>query len=365
MNSAEMPAFVHGGNIYAEKSPHGSWLDYSANINPLGLPDSVKKSILEHIDGLVHYPDPEGRDLKQAISARYGVDDRQVVLGNGAAELFYVYFHAKRPKRVLLPVPSFSEYEKAARCCGSEVIYFYLDEADDFQVDVDKLAQAMQGCDAVILGNPNNPTGQLLPKEALIKLTEMAADCQVDVLVDESFLDFRQDRAAYSVVELAEQYPNLVVISSLTKLFAIPGLRLGYGVCIAELARLFEYHKDTWNVNLLAQAAGVAALADEEYIAKTRRNTERTLAEMEAMLQHISGVKVYQPAVNFVLLQLKKPCLTSKKLQDGMKQHGILIRDCSNYPGLNDKYIRLAIRDSESNRQVIGILAKCLRDCCR
>lgn len=364
MSSADMPAFAHGGNIYAEKSPHGSWLDYSANINPLGLPDNVKKSILACIDGLVHYPDPEGRDLKQAVSARYGIDDRQIVLGNGAAELFYVYFHAKRPKRVLLPVPSFGEYEKAARCCGSEVIYFYLDEIDDFQVDIAKLAHAMQGCDAIILGNPNNPTGQLLKKEALVKLTEMAAACRVDVLVDESFLDFRQDRAAYSVVELAGQYPNLVVISSLTKMFAIPGLRLGYGVCSRELARLFEYHKDTWNVNLLAQVAGVAALADDEYIAKTRRNTERTLAEMEAMLQHISGVKVYPPAVNFVLLQLKRPCITSKKLQEGMKKNGILIRDCSNYPGLGDKYIRLAIRDSESNRQVIGILAKCLIDCC-
>lgn len=364
MNSADMPAFAHGGNIYAEKSPHGSWLDYSANINPLGLPDTVKKSILAHIDGLVHYPDPEGRDLKQAISARYGVDDRQLVLGNGAAELFYVYFHARRPKRVLLPVPSFSEYEKAARCCGSEVVYFYLDEIDDFQIDMSKLARAMQGCDAIILGNPNNPTGQLLKKEVLIKLTEMAADSQADVLADESFLDFRQDRAEYSVVELAGKYPNLVVISSLTKMFAIPGLRLGYGVCSTEMARLLEYHKDTWNVNLLAQVAGAAALADDEYIAKTQLNTRKTLDEMEAMLQHIAGVKVYPPAVNFVLLQLKQPCITSKRLQEGMKKNGILIRDCSNYPGLNDKYIRLAIRDSESNRKVIDILDKCLRDYC-
>ena len=364
MNSTDMPAFVHGGNIYAEKSPHGSWLDYSANINPLGLPESVKKSILEHIDGLVHYPDPEGRELKQAISAHYGVDGRQVVLGNGAAELFYVYFHAKRPQRVLLPVPSFSEYEKAARCCGSEVVYFYLDEADDFQLDVDKLAHAMKGCDAVILGNPNNPTGQLLPKEAVIRLTEAAAGCRADVIVDESFLDFRQDREQYSVVELAGQYPNLLAISSLTKMFAIPGLRLGYGICSSELVQAMEYHKDAWNVNLLAQAAGIAALADEEYIAKTRLNTRKTLGEMEAMLQHISGVEAYPPAVNFVLLKLKHPCITSKKLQAGMKKNGILIRDCSNYPGLNDKYVRLAIRDSESNRQVVGILAKCLDDCC-
>ena len=165
MNSADIPAFTHGGNIYAEKSPRGSWLDYSANINPLGLPESVKKTILEHVDGLVHYPDPEGRDLKQAISAHYGVKENQVILGNGAAELFYVYFHSRRPKRVLLPVPSFSEYEKSARCCGAEIQYFYLQEAENFQLDIEGLGKALGDCDTLILGNPNNPTGQLISKD--------------------------------------------------------------------------------------------------------------------------------------------------------------------------------------------------------
>ena len=169
MNSADIPAFTHGGNIYAEKSPRGSWLDYSANINPLGLPESVKKTILEHIDGLVHYPDPEGRDLKQAISAHYGVKENQVILGNGAAELFYVYFHTKQPRQVLLPVPSFSEYEKAARCCGAEIQYFYLQEAENFQLDIEGLGKALRDCDTLILGNPNNPTGQLISKDDLVR----------------------------------------------------------------------------------------------------------------------------------------------------------------------------------------------------
>lgn len=365
MNSADIPAFTHGGNIYAEKSPRGSWLDYSANINPLGLPDSVKKAILEHLDGLVHYPDPEGRDLKQAISAHYGVDSKQVILGNGAAELFYVYFHTKQPRQVLLPVPSFSEYEKAARCCGAEIKYFYLQDGDNFQFDMEKLGGALKGCDTLILGNPNNPTGQLISKDDLLKLVEKAADCHVDIIVDESFLDFRQDRYKYSLVQLAGQYDNLLVISSLTKMFAIPGLRLGYGICNEEAVKLLEYHKDTWNVNLLAQAAGVVALSDKAYVAKTRQHTQQTVEEMEAMLQAIHGIKVYHPSVNFVLLRLEQPHINSKVLQKKMKQEGVLIRDCSNYPGLNDKYIRLAIRDGETNREVAAVLNKCLQELCR
>ena len=362
MNSADIPAFTHGGNIYAEKSPCGRWLDYSANINPLGLPESVKKSILKHIDGLVHYPDPEGRDLKQAISAHYGVDSRQVILGNGAAELFYVYFHSKRPKRVLLPVPSFSEYEKAARCCGAEIKYFYLQEAEYFQLDIEGLGKDLGDCDTLILGNPNNPTGQLISKADLLKLVEKAADCNVDIIVDESFLDFRQDRDKYSLVQLAGQYGNLMVISSLTKMFAIPGLRLGYGICQSQRVEVMEYHKDTWNVNLLAQKAGAAALADKEYIEKTREATANNIRDMYDLLRKIKGIKVFAPAVNFILVKLERSQLSSGELQRRMKKHGVLIRDCSNYPGLNDKYIRLAIRDEDTNREVAAILSRCLQD---
>lgn len=361
MNSADIPAFSHGGNIYAEKSPRGSWLDYSANINPLGLPESVKKTILEHVDGLVHYPDPEGRNLKQAISAHYGVKEKQVILGNGAAELFYVYFHSRRPKRVLLPVPSFSEYEKSARCCGAEIQYFYLQEAENFQLDIEGLGKALGDCDTLILGNPNNPTGQLISKDDLVKLVEKAADCNVDIIVDESFLDFRQDRDKYSLVQLAGEYGNLLVISSLTKMFAIPGLRLGYGICHSQRVKVMEYHKDTWNVNLLAQKAGAAALADKEYIEKTRNNTKKNISDMYNLLGEIKDIKVFEPAVNFILVKLEQSQLSSGELQTRMKKYGVLIRDCSNYPGLNDKYIRLAIRDGESNREVAAILNKCLQ----
>ena len=179
--------------------------------------------------------------------------------------------------------------------------------------------------------------------------------------MDESFLDFRQDRDKYSLVQLAGEYGNLLVISSLTKMFAIPGLRLGYGICQSQRVEVMEYHKDTWNVNLLAQKAGAAALADKAYIEKTRENTQNNIRDMYNLLREIKGIKVYEPAVNFILLKLERFQLTSRELQTRMKKHGVLIRDCSNYPGLNDKYIRLAIRDAETNREVADILNKCLQ----
>ncbi len=360
LNKDKGKQFCHGGDIYSEESPLGHWLDYSANINPLGMTDSVKNSIMASIDGLVHYPDPKGRELKQAISARYDIPVENIILGNGAAELFYVYFHAIRPGRVLLPVPSFSEYEKAAQCCGAQVDYFFLKEEEDFQVNLSQLAEAMKGYDAVILGNPNNPTGQLLEAEVLENFIVRAKELGVQILVDESFLDFLADREHYAVDKLVLKYHNLLVITSLTKFFAIPGLRLGFGLASADMVERLEFHKDVWNVNSLAQAAGKAALSDKEFMAKSIYHTADTVAQMTAELKKLKGIKVFTPSVNFVLVDIAKAGLSSRQLVSAMRSRGILIRDCSSYPGLGDNFVRLAIRGREENLQVLQTLAECL-----
>ena len=362
MNKDKGKQFCHGGDIYSGASPLGRWLDYSANINPLGMADSVKNSIMASIDGLVHYPDPQGRELKQAISARYDIPVKNIILGNGAAELFYVYFHAMRPGRVLLPVPSFSEYEKAARCCGAQVNYFFLQEEENFQVNLSRLAEAMAGYDALILGNPNNPTGQLLEAGDLEKFIARAQELKVQVIVDESFLDFLADREKYAVDRLVLEYANLLVVTSLTKFFAIPGLRLGFGLAPADMVEELEFHKDVWNVNSLAQAAGKAALADREFMARTISHTAETMAEMTEALGRINNIKVFSPSVNFVLLDIAASGMSSGELTAAMRKKGILIRDCSSYPGLGNTFVRLAIRGREENRQVLEALAKCLEN---
>lgn len=358
--SNKMEAFVHGGNIYDTEGKGQQWLDFSANINPLGMPATVKQAIKRNLDELVHYPDPQGRLLKRSIADWHRVDREQVVLGNGAAELFYVYFHFLRPKRVLLPVPSFSEYEKAARAAGAEVKYFYLKAEEEFRLNFVKLVKEMQGCQAVVLGNPNNPTGTLWQKAELKAMLAAAAELNVTVMVDESFLGFLQDQDAYSVADLAGSYSNLIVISSLTKVLAIPGLRLGYGIANEALVESLEFQKDTWNVNSLAQAAGAAGLADKQFFRQTWQHTAETAAHIYRCLSGIPDLKVYKPAVNFVLLGLRACGVTSMELTRRMREQGILIRDCSNYPGLDEYYVRVAVRGVEENNRMIAALSYCL-----
>lgn len=362
LNSVKLQKFVHGGDIYSADSPLGYWLDFSANINPLGLADSVKKAIMEHIDGLVHYPDPKGRALKQAIADCCGVPVESVVLGNGAAELFYVYFHAERPAEVLLPVPSFSEYERAAHCSGAAIRYFFLREEQSFHLDFAELAEAVESCRTVVLGNPNNPTGELLSREAVEDFVSCAAEQGVDVIVDESFLDFRQDKHLYTVCDLTGKYANLLVISSMTKAFAIPGIRLGYAIAGKRMVSLLEAHKDTWNVNSLAQAAGIAALSDTSYREQTLSYTGAAAEKMYRELRDFSRLMVYRPTVNFVLINIEGYGMTSEDLTAGMKHRGILVRDCSNYPGLDNRFVRVAVRSSGENSIMLEALRECLGD---
>ena len=341
--------FAHGGNIYDAAPGGGAWLDFSANINPMGLSQKVRQAIENGVENLVHYPDPEARALKQAIADHYGVPRENIVLGNGGAELFYVFFHAARPKRALLPVPSFSEYERAALSAGAEVVYLPLHEDNSFVFDEREILPQMRAGDCLILGNPNNPTGQLVKADALKRMVDEACRKRVRVLLDESFIDFRLDACDYTVHSFVGTYDNLIVVQSLTKFFAIPGLRLGFAVAAPKLVETLEAAKDPWNTNLLAQAAGVAALSDGEY---QRRTLEWLEPEREFLFRSLSdfgGIKAYQPTVNFILLRLSPDWGSSSVFCERMKEKRILIRNCSNYPGLDDTYVRVAVKTRKEN----------------
>ena len=350
--------FVHGGNIYDGNPARGEWLDFSANINPLGLSASVRQAIEKGIPHLVHYPDPFARVLKRAISEHYSVPVDGIVLGNGGAELFYVLFHAVRPQRVLLPVPSFSEYERAALSAGAEVVYVPLREEEDFRVDEKTLCTQMQTGDCLIFGTPNNPTGRRIEPKVLAHILKEAQRSDVLVVVDESFMDFCADAAKVTARSLVAQYENLVVVQSLTKFFAIPGLRLGFAVASKLLAERMDNAKDPWNTNLLAQNAGLAALADEEY---QRRTLAWLGVEREFLFRALSaldGVKAYPPAVNFILLRLAPSWGNSSAFCARIRKEGILLRDCSNYPGLDDTFVRVAVRKREENERLLELFRR-------
>lgn len=350
-----MKKFEHGGNIYQENSEK-EWLDFSANINPLGLADNVQQKLQAEIASVVNYPEPYGKKLKQAIAVHYNISADEIIAGNGASELLYLFFQTERPRRVLIPVPTFSEYERAALSARCKVNYFSLAAENDFRFDWNKLIGVLPVTDCIILGNPNNPTGTLITRNELVHLLEEMRGSKTWLVVDESFIDFLQYDTRYTVRDLVKEYPNLLVIQSLTKFFALPGLRLGFGVGSPELIERLEQGKDVWSVNLLAQKAGIAALTAKEYQQKSRQFVIDESRWLYKELSNIEGVKPIQPSVNFILSNIKASGKISSEVANKMREYGILIRDCANYPGLDDSYIRVAVRSRTENCKLIEAL---------
>lgn len=348
--------YEHGGNVY-EKCPTGeAWLDFSANINPLGLSPRVKEAVLSHIDGIVNYPDPEARALKAAIASFYDVPQENIVLGNGAAELFYCFFYIVRPRRLLLPVPSFSEYERAARAAGVKVVYLPLLKKHGFSLDLEAAIRQLSEEDVILLCSPNNPTGRLWERRDLHVLLEKAEERGAHVMMDESFLDFRKDGERYTSRHLTKEYPHLFVVQSMTKFFALPGLRLGFGIAEPNLCRRLENGKDVWNVNLLAQAAGVAALSDTAYQEAARSFVCSEKKFLAAELAKLPRVEVFAPSVNFILFHLQQGKGFLRQLLMALRERGILLRDCSNYSGLDGAYLRAAVRSRADNERLLEAL---------
>ncbi len=345
-----MERYEHGGQIYDAAGRAGAWLDFSANINPLGLSKKILQTLSDNLRGVVNYPDPQAAELKCAISNKYKVQEKNLVLLNGAAEFFYLYLNTTRPERVIIPVPSFSEYERAARAAQCEVKFFYTCAEENFSVNVDKLlAEIKSPSDCVIIGRPNNPTGNFISAEKILRLAEFA-----NVLVDESFIDFLEAESLKKFVS-----EKISVAQSLTKIFAIPGLRLGFAVVEENLASRLNFSKDVWNVNFLAQKAGVAALSDEEFLIKTRAWLATEQKFFIEQLQNLRGIKIFPPTVNFVLMKFNSVERAEKVLTD-LRREKILLRSCANFAGLDAAYLRSAIRSRKENLLLLDALKKIL-----
>lgn len=342
-----MERYEHGGQVYDAAGKVSDWLDFSANINPLGLSDRILQALVENLRGVVNYPDPNATELKRAISQRYDVPERNLILLNGAAEFFYLYLNAMRPNRVVIPVPSFSEYERAAHAAGCNVKHVVTSAADSFALDVERLRADLTSADCMILGRPNNPTGNLIAAEDVLRLAEVAS-----VIVDESFIDFLDVESVRKFVS-----KKITVVQSLTKIFAIPGLRLGFAVAAESLARRLNLSKDVWNVNFLAQKAGVAALADEDFLRRTRTWLEVERAFFVEQLSNLRGVTVFPPTVNFVLFKHER----AEEILSSLRQERILLRSCANFTGLDGTYLRSAIRSRAENLKLLNAMRNFIR----
>lgn len=347
--------YTHGGNIYKVNRERGIELseiiDFSANINPLGIAQSAKDAMLAAFSELENYPDPDNCKLKEAISKFHSIEAEQIYLGNGAIDALYTLVEALDIKKAKILAPTFVEYERAVLRFGGEVSYFHLIE-DDFKFNCDRFINELSfDVDTVILCNPNNPTGDLIEKGDVLKLIAHLASKGVRLILDEAFMDF-VDESKYSMMGELNDYDNLFILRSLTKFFAIPGVRIGYFLTgNSSLMAHAETLAVPWRINAFANFATCAVLKDEVYIDKSLKTMDALRTEFYGALQSIDGLTVYQPSANYIFFKTEDVLLDQKLLVEG-----IMIRDCSNYVTLEKGFYRVAVKNKANNRQLIDAI---------
>lgn len=365
----------HGGNIYKifREKNIDKILDYSSNINPYGLPENLKKEIFEKLFVLERYPDPDYIELREKIAEKNNLNIENIIVGNGATEIIFLFMKILSPKKVLIVSPTFGEYERAIKAStlandSLEINYFELKETENFVLNVKNLETELENnYDLLILCNPNNPTGQFLKLKKLEEILKICEQKNTKLFVDEAFIEFVEDWENESIINSKENKENLFVIRAFTKFFAIPGLRLGYGICFNNnlLKKMLE-KKEPWSVNNIADLAGKTVLDDENYIQKTKEWIKDQKKYMYENLNKIEGLRAYKTEVNFILLKIEDNLLEKgldvKNLRKKMLEKGILIRDASNFIYLNKHYFRLAIKDKLNNEKVIETLTSILKN---
>ncbi|HAY21630.1 MAG TPA: threonine-phosphate decarboxylase [Desulfobacterales bacterium] len=356
MNSSESERPWHGGdlNLARIRFGHQQLIDFSANMNPLGPPPSVWRALTEHLPDIVHYPDPYARELCQALAEHLNISPANLILGNGSVELIYLLPRLASFKRAALPAPGFSEYDYAVRLTSTQCTYLY-QTPPDYSWDLDRLKTAVAEGGLIFLCNPNNPTGALLSRDALNDLLEVLPSSAL-LIMDEAFIDFVDRAEEITLIPQAIKDPRLLVLGSLTKFFSLPGLRLGYLVGSPDLINRLASLLPPWNINMLAQVAGVASLQDKEFIVRSRTFMTQTRQQLYELLADIPGLNPLPPTANFIFCHLSPELPNAPKVVELMGQRGFLLRDCSNYRGLDDHCLRLAVRRQEDNLAMAAAL---------
>jgi len=374
---------VHGGDVW--RYGHGI-LDFSANINPLGPPAGVREALLKALDEVIFYPEPQARTLRAALAASYGVAPQEVIVGNGAAELIFLYCRARQGLHAVAPVPTFSEYALACRAAGGSFHTYPLAEKEAFRLSAGEFLDwfsrwketatgsgGIGGVPAtVFLCSPNNPTGQLLSRSTLEELQAGLAAAGASLFLDLSFLGFVPGQslanAALPAVPLADfreiirqggqergaaPPAELLLLFSFTKLFALPGIRLGFAIAPRALIAAMEQQRDPWTVNTPAQRAGLRCLQEQEYVRQSAELITAAREELVRGLERIGGITVFPGTANFLLCHLRQRRVKAAAFVAALAAEGILIRNASDFAGLDPYYIRLAVRHPAANAQLL------------
>ena len=350
-----MKPLTHGGDWAGYRAEFGrDPLDFSANVSPLGLPGGVAKAITASLATADRYPDPLCRALRAKLAAAEGVPAEWLLCGNGAADLIFRLVLAEKPRTALVTAPAFAEYATALEAAGCTVEQHFLREKNDFAVTDAILDAVHPGTDMVFLCQPNNPTGQLAEPALVEALLRRCEAVGAVLAVDECFLDFLPEGQSLSAKRLLSTSSHLVVLKAFTKLYGMAGVRLGYCLCADEgrLARM-QAAGQPWAVSSLAQAAGIAALDETEYVAQVRALIEAQRPVLANGLRAL-GLRVIEGRANYLLFQ------APEALGNALRQKGAVLRGCGNYPGLDAGWYRTAVRTETENRQLLALLAETL-----
>lgn len=352
---------IHGGMVWdiAEKlkTDINNIIDFSTNNNPLGPPRKLISALIKNIKTITYYPDPEHKKLKTELAKYYNINEENIIIGNGATELIHLFaqtFISKNDK-VIIPIPTFEEYQYAAEKMNAKIIH--IKPKPNMHIDIKTIISKLNNTKAIFICNPNNPTGILEKQKDILNLIKEANKTNTLILLDESFTDLVVTKRPYTLINSINQFNNLFIIKSLTKIYSIPGLRIGFGAGPKHIITELNKNRIPWNITTLAEKAITETLPiTKKYLKKSRKIIKQEREYLIKELTKINGIKIISGDANFLLIDITNTGYTSQELTEQLIKHHILIRDCSTFTGLTNSYIRIAIKTHKQNTILINLL---------
>lgn len=337
-------------------------INFSGNVNPLGLSASLKERLKDNIELVTSYPDPDYSDLKEKIASYANCNLHDILLGNGTTELIAHYIDYVSPKKALIIGPTYSEYEKKITSLSGEVNYFPLKAENNFTLNIDDLLDTLDtSFDLLVICNPNNPTGTTTSSDALYKVFDYCIANSIYILIDETYMDFVSDASTISAIPLTKSYSNLMVLRGFSKFFASPGLRLGYGICHDIACHEFiNRQRHHWAINSLSAFAGGQLLTDMDFIHISREYIHEERTRIEKELRKFENIVVYPTQTNFFLVLLKDKNHTASELFEYCIKKGLMVRDATSFPFLHGEYFRFCINKEEENNRLLTAIREYL-----
>lgn len=362
----EQKEHFHGSDLEKIEKIYGikkeDIVSFSANVNPLGISFKLREELSTHIDAITTYPDREYTTLRQAIGDYVQTDFHHIIVGNGSTELISLVIKLIHPKKALIIGPTYSEYEHEISLGGGRSHFFRLREDDNFLLKEETLFDALTpDIDLLVLCNPNNPTSSQISRKTMRNILDCCKEKGIFVMVDETYVEFSENSREITSIPLTEYYNNIIILRGISKFFAAPGLRLGYAICGNQgLLHKMEQYKNPWTINSLAAIAGEIMFQDTDYIKETIELISDERRRICGLLQNIPSIKYYEPHANFVLLRILREDVTSGDLFRHTIQKGLMIRDCSSFPFLDNKYVRFCFMKPQDNDSLIKTMLEVL-----